>query len=96
MVLFRRNRVPVGAYFSTLMLAKRSARTLVEQINALRWSLWQIRRFRAEVPALAGGENRATGSGRDRRQWRMTPSADAFYEKFASDRYRDQCEPRLA
>ncbi|MEQ1513553.1 MAG: hypothetical protein ABL934_12880 [Lysobacteraceae bacterium] len=47
--------------FCTLTLADRSARTLVEQIDALRWSLRQIRRLREVLPALAGGENRATG-----------------------------------
>jgi putative transposase len=39
MVLYRRNRVTGGIYFFTLTLADRSARTLVEQIDALRWSL---------------------------------------------------------
>jgi hypothetical protein len=35
MVVYSRYRVPVGAYFSTLTLADRSARTLVEQIDTL-------------------------------------------------------------
>ena len=47
MVLYRRDRVPGGTYFSTLTLANRSERTLVEQIHALRWSL---RKIRAECP----------------------------------------------
>ena len=47
MVLYRRNRVPGGTYFFTLTLADRSSQTLVEQIDALRWSL---RKTRAERP----------------------------------------------
>jgi putative transposase len=47
MVLYRRNRVSGGTYFFTLTLADRSARTLVEHIDALRWSL---RKTRAERP----------------------------------------------
>lgn len=47
MVLYRRNHVPGGTYFFTLTLADRSSRTLVEQIDALRWSL---RKTRAERP----------------------------------------------
>ena len=50
-----------GHLFFTLTLGDRSAPTLVEQIDALRWSLRQAMRFRAVVPALADGENRATG-----------------------------------
>ena len=47
MVLYRRNRVPGGTYFFTLTLADRSSRMLVEQIDALRWSL---RKTQAERP----------------------------------------------
>ncbi|MEQ1513552.1 MAG: transposase [Lysobacteraceae bacterium] len=47
MVLYRRNRVLGGTYFFTLTLADRSARTLVEQIDALRWSL---RKTKAKHP----------------------------------------------
>lgn len=47
MVLYRRNRVPGGTYFFTLTLADRSSRTLVEQIDALRFAL---RKTRAERP----------------------------------------------
>jgi putative transposase len=47
MVQYRRNRVPGGTYFFTLTLANRSERTLVERIDALRWSL---RKTRAERP----------------------------------------------
>ena len=47
MVLYRRNRVPGGTCFFTLTLADRSSRTLVEQIDALRWSL---RKTKTERP----------------------------------------------
>lgn len=54
MVLYRRDGVPGDTYFFTLTLANRSDRTLIEQIDALRWSLRETRTERPfEIMAMA-------------------------------------------
>ena len=84
MVQYRRNRVPGGTYFFTLTLANRSERTLVEQIDALRWSLRKTRAERPfEIVAMVILPDHLHAI------WRL-PEGDAAYARiywWAADRY---------
>ena len=97
MVLYRRNRVPGGTYFFTLTLADRSARTLVEQIDALRWSLRKTKdKHPFEIVAMVVLPDHLHAvwrlpEGDDRYSTRL----QVFKSKFtATLKARDACIPR--
>ncbi len=97
MVLYRRNRVPGGTYFFTLTLADRSARTLVEQIDALRWSLRKTKdKHPFEIMAMVVLPDHLHAAwrlpeGDDRYSTRLQVFKSNFTETLKT---RDACIPR--